>query len=143
MIEKNREQQLRQAIELFFFSYRAFTHGPDEILARRGLGRVHHRILYFVGQQPELAVNELLQILQISKQALNPPLRQLLSMKLVKNEQSKADRRIRELSLTASGKRLEARLTDTQLIQLENVFKDQGKKAERAWKLIMQQLSDE
>ncbi len=143
MIKESREQQLREAIELFFFSYRAFTHGPDEILAKRGLGRVHHRILYFVGRQPGLSVNDLLRVLQISKQALNPPLRQLLSMELVRNEQSKADRRVRELRLTPSGKRLEARLTGTQILQLENVFQDQGKKSEKAWKQIMQQLSED
>ena len=142
-MDRDREQQLREAIELFFFSYRAFTRGPDEILAKRGLGRVHHRILYFVGRQPGLSVNDLLQVLQISKQALNTPLRQLLSMELVKNEQSKSDRRVRELRLTAAGKRLEARLTGTQLLQLEDVLKDQGKKSEKAWKQIMRQLADD
>lgn len=143
MIDSDREQELREVIELFFFSYRAFTRGPDEILAKRGLGRVHHRILYFVGRQPNLSVNDLLQVLQITKQALNTPLRQLLSMELVRNEQSKADRRVRELRLTPAGKRLEARLTGTQLLQLEDVLKDQGKKSEKSWKQIMRQLADD
>lgn len=140
---KKREQELREAIELFFFSYRAFTHGPDEILDKRGLGRVHHRILYFIGRDPGLSVNELLQVLQISKQALHLPLRQLLSMELIKNDKSKSDRRVRELRLTSSGKRLEARLTGTQLLLLENVFAGHGKKTEKAWKEVMQQLADE
>ncbi len=143
MIDSDREQELREVIELFFFSYRAFTRGPDEILAKRGLGRVHHRILYFVGRQPNLSVNDLLQVLQISKQALNTPLRQLLSMELVRNEQSKTDRRVRELRLTPAGIRLEARLTGTQLLQLEDVLKDQGKKSEKSWKQIMRQLADD
>jgi len=122
MIDKHREQELRSAIELIFFSYRAFTRGPDEILEKRGLGRVHHRILYFVGRDPGLSVNELLKVLQISK---------------------KSDRRVRELKLTASGKRLEARLTGTQLLQLESVFASQGKKTEKAWRHVMQQLADD
>ena len=143
MIDSDREQELREVIELFFFSYRAFTRGPDEILAKRGLGRVHHRILYFVGRQPNLSVNDLLQVLQITKQALNTPLRQLLSMELVRNDQSKADRRVRELRLTPAGIRLEARLTGTQLLQLEDVLKDQGKKSEKSWKQIMRQLADD
>ena len=49
-----------QAIQAFYFSYRAFTAKPDEILARRGLSRVHHRILFFVARQPQLSVKELL-----------------------------------------------------------------------------------
>jgi len=143
MVDTHREQELRSAIELIFFSYRAFTRGPDEILEKRGLGRVHHRILYFVGRDPGLSVNELLKVLQISKQALHLPLRQLLGMELIKNEKSKSDRRVRELKLTASGKRLEARLTGTQLLQLESVFASQGKKTEKAWRHVMQQLADD
>jgi len=143
MVDSQREQELHQAIELLFFSYRAFTRGPDEILEKRGLGRVHHRILYFVGREPGLSVSDLLHILQISKQALHLPLRQLLTMELVKNDKSKSDRRVRELKLTAAGKRLEARLTGTQLLQLESVFTSHGKKTEKAWKQVMQQLADD
>jgi len=91
---------------------------------------VHHRILYFVGREPGLSVNDLLAVLEISKQALHLPLRQLVSMELVKNDKSKTDRRMRELHLTASGKRLEARLTGTQLLQLESVFSKHNKKTE-------------
>jgi len=143
MSKQKRERELREAIELFFFSYRAFTRGPDEILDKRGLGRVHHRILYFVGRDPGLSVNELLHVLQISKQALHLPLRQLLSMELIKNGKSKSDRRVRELRLTSAGKRLEARLTGTQQLLLENVFASQGAKTEKAWKDVMQQLADD
>ena len=138
-----RQQQLREAIELLFFSYRAFTQGPDAILEKRGLSRVHHRILYFVGSNPGQSVNDLLAVLAISKQALNAPLRQLISMELIKNNKSKSDRRVRELHLTSEGKRLEARLTGTQLLQLENVFSQQGKKAENAWRDVMQQLAED
>lgn len=143
MIEQKREEQLRESIELLFFSYRAFTRGPDDILAKQGLGRVHHRILYFVGRDPGLSINDLLAVLGISKQALNQPLRQLISMELVKNHKSKNDGRVRELRLTASGKRLEARLTGTQLLQLENIFSNCGRKTEKAWQAVMQQLASD
>jgi hypothetical protein len=32
----------RQIMESFFLGYQAFTAKPDEMLARRGLSRVHH-----------------------------------------------------------------------------------------------------
>ncbi len=137
----HRNKELRQAIELLFFSYRAFTRGPDEILEKRGLNRIHHRILYFVGRDPGLSVNELLGVLQISKQALNAPLRQLVSMQLISNDKSKHDARVRQLKLSSSGKRLEARLTGTQILQLESVFSEAGSKAEKAWRETMALLA--
>ena len=141
--KSKREKQLREAIELLFFSYRSFTSGPDAILEKHGLGRVHHRVLYFVGSNPNLSVNDLLGILEISKQALNAPLRQLIQMGLIKNQPSTSDRRVRQLRLTAEGRRLEARLTGTQLLQLESIFSQQGKKAEKAWRDVMLQLAEE
>ena len=77
------DAQLRQAIEYLYYAYRSFTERPDKILDKRGLGRVHHRILYFVGRNPGTTVNALLSTLQVSKQALNAPLRQLLAMQLI------------------------------------------------------------
>ena len=50
----------QDAMEAFFFGYQAFTSKPDEILARRGLSRVHHRILFFIAKYPGLSVKELL-----------------------------------------------------------------------------------
>ncbi len=137
----SRHRQMRAAIELLFFSYRAFTRGPDQILAKRGLNRVHHRILYFVAREPGLSVNDLLAVLAISKQALHIPLRQLVSMDLIKNDKSKLDGRVRELRLTASGKRLENRLTGTQILQLESVFAEAGPEAEKAWRKTMTLLA--
>lgn len=138
---RTRDSELREAIELLFFSYRAFTRGPDQILAKRGLNRVHHRILYFVAREPGLAINELLAVLEISKQALHIPLRQLVSMNLIKNDKSKLDGRVKELRLTTSGKRLESRLTGTQLLQLESVFSEAGRETENAWKKTMTLLA--
>ncbi len=141
--DADREAQLREAIELLFFSYRAFTRGPDQILAKRGLNRMHHRILYFVGREPGLSVNELLNVLEISKQALHMPLRQLVSMNLISNDKSQLDGRVRELRLSASGRRLEARLTGTQLLQLENVFSAAGRKSEGEWRDTMRLLAED
>ncbi|MEC7237830.1 MAG: MarR family transcriptional regulator, partial [Pseudomonadota bacterium] len=47
-----REEELRRGIELMFFAYRDFTGEPDAMLARIGLGRAHHRVVYFVGRNP-------------------------------------------------------------------------------------------
>lgn len=136
-----REDALRLAIEQFYFGYRAFTAPPDRILEQRGLGRVHHRILYFVGRNPQLSVNALLSMLSVSKQALNAPLRQLIEMRLVAMETAEHDGRVRQLTLTTSGAKLEAQLTGTQMKQLQSVFDQAGEKAETGWHQVMRCLS--
>lgn len=136
-----REAALRLAIEQFYFGYRTFTAPPDRILEQRGLGRVHHRILYFVGRNPQISVNALLSVLDVSKQALNAPLRQLIEMQLVAMGTAKHDRRVRQLTLTASGTKLEAQLTGTQMKQLQSVFAQTGASAEAGWHQVMRSLS--
>lgn len=135
-----REEALRLAIEQFYFGYRAFTAPPDRILDQRGLGRVHHRILYFVGRNPQISVNTLLGLLSVSKQALNAPLRQLIEMKLIAMDTAEHDRRVRQLTLTSSGTKLEAQLTGTQMKQLQEVFALAGAEAEAGWHQVMRCL---
>ena len=142
MVDLKREAELREAIELFFFAYRAFTAGPDRILGQRGLSRVHHRILYFVGRHPGIDIGTLLRILGVTKQALNAPLRKVVEMKLVAVQPADRDRRVKELDLTASGARLEAQLTGTQAKQLARVFKRAGGRAEAAWREVMKRCVD-
>ena len=136
----SRDENLREAIELFYFAYRAFTAGPDRILGERGLGRVHHRILYFVGRNPGIAVQDLLVLLAVSKQALNAPLRRLTEESLVAMRPDPVDRRFKRLILTSDGRKLEGHLTGTQTKLLESVFTGSGAKGESAWKAIMRAL---
>ncbi len=137
-----REAELRDAIELLYFAYRSFTAEPDRMLAERGLGRAHHRILYFVGRNPDIAVNELLAVLAVSKQALHAPLRTLLEGKWVSARSDAQDRRFKRLRLTEAGKRLEARLTGAQMRHLGAVFAAAGDRAETAWKAVMRAMSE-
>jgi len=137
MIDLNDETDLRAAIETFYFAYREFTGGPDRILAQRGLGRVHHRILYFVGQQPDLSVKSLLQVLAITKQALHAPLRQLIEMGLIVSAGDTADGRVRRLRLSGKGLRLAARLTATQMTLLAGAFAAAGSGSAGRWLTVM------
>ena len=134
------DAQLRQAIEYLYYAYRSFTERPDKILDKRGLGRVHHRILYFVGRNPGTTVNALLSTLQVSKQALNAPLRQLLAMQLISAQTATHDGRVRHLSLTRSGSKLEAQLSGTQMAQLRQAFDAVGPQAHAGWNAVMSAL---
>jgi DNA-binding MarR family transcriptional regulator len=141
MPDQLNQKELLEAIELFYFSYRSFTAGPDQILQNQGLGRVHHRILYFVGRNPHISINELLKILQVSKQALNPPLRKLIELELISPQRSENDRRIKQLILSKRGQALENKLTSTQLQHLENAFTGSKNSSLKNWKELMLQIS--
>jgi len=141
MVDSNRQDDLRRAIELMFFGYRAFTDPPDRILARRGLGRAHHRILYFVGRNPEVSVGGLLEILAVSKQALAAPLRQLVEMDMVAVGAGGADRRVKRLTLTGRGRALEAELTGTQAQMLAAAFDTAGAVEAAGWTRVMEALA--
>ena len=141
MVDLNRQAELREAIEQFFFGYRAFTTPPDRLLEAWGLGRVHHRVLYFVARQPGITVTELQGVLGVSKQALNGPLRQVAEAGLVGSAADASDKRVRRLHLTDKGGQLEAALTGTQVEMLEKVFARLGTDAELAWKQVMQALT--
>ncbi len=141
MVDSDRETELRDAIEAFFFGFRAFTAPPDEILAARGLGRTHHRILYFVHRDPGISVGALLAILGITKQAAHGPLRELEREGLIASKRAERDGRVRELWVTASGEELEARLSGAQLELLGDAFARCGRAAEDGWRQVMGALA--
>ena len=140
MFDLKRTRELQEAIELMYFAYRSFTAEPDNLLAERGFGRVHHRILYFVGRNPDITVSALLEILQVSKQALHTPLRQLLQQGLIESIIPEHDRRLRQLRLTDEGQNLEMNLSETQMQLLDTAFRTVSVGAERGWREFMQVL---
>jgi len=136
----SREQELNLALELFHFAFRAFTAKPDQLLEARGLQRVHHRILYFVGRNPGIRVSGLLATLGVTKQALHAPLRQLQAMNLVQDTPDAIDKRGKCLTLTSEGVKLEAALSGAQRKLLAQVFEEVGMDSEGAWRAVMAQL---
>jgi DNA-binding MarR family transcriptional regulator len=132
---------LRGAMEAFFHAYMAFTDRPDEILARRGLARVHHRILFFVAHYPGLSVKDLLAALGVTKQAINIPLRQLVQMGLIVAQIASHDKRVKQLQLTAEGRKLEELLHKEQARLLERAFGEAGPTAVNGWLQVNQLMS--
>ncbi|NMG01675.1 MarR family winged helix-turn-helix transcriptional regulator [Azoarcus taiwanensis] len=143
MLDPFDDKDPRRAIERFYFAYRAFTAGADRLLEAQGLGRVHHRILYFVGRNPGISVGALIDTLGVSKQALNAPLRALIERELVFAESDAEDRRVRRMSLTEAGRALEAQLTEIQADLLDRAFGESGAKATEGWHAVMRRLAAE
>lgn len=101
-------------IELLFFAYRDFVSDPDDVLARFGFGRAHHRVLHFVNRNPGMKVADLLHILNITKQSLGRVLKQLVDEGYVAQKEGASDRRQRLLYVTPKGETLAMRLAGLQ-----------------------------
>lgn len=105
-----REDEVRRGIEFLFFAHGALWRGVDARLEAAGIGRAHHRALYFVARQPGISVSGLLALLGITKQSLGRVLKDLDARDLVTTRPGNRDRRQKELRLTEEGKALEASL---------------------------------
>ncbi len=138
-----REEDLRQAIELLFYAYRDFTAEPDAILAELGLGRAHHRVIYFVGRHPRMTVSELLRILRITKQSLSRVLGDLVRQGFVAQHQGTRDRRQRLLELTDKGRDMERRLSETQRQRIARAYRSAGAEAVEGFRKVMIGIIDE
>lgn len=105
-----REPEIRRGIELLFFAHGELMGSGDAILATHSLGRAHHRALYFIARKPGLAIGELMQLLNVTKQSLGRVLGELEERQLITREQGQRDRRQILVRLSRSGEKLEAEL---------------------------------
>jgi DNA-binding MarR family transcriptional regulator len=141
-MDNKREEELNETLMLFYFAYRTFTKEPDRILEEHGIQRLHHRILFFVARKPNISVHELLETLEVTKQAIHAPTRQLLEMGYITSEPAAHDRRVRQLCLTEKGQKLEMHLSNVQRSKMDAIFKSVGLKSEVSWKEVMKRIMD-
>lgn len=116
--EADASQSMIELIEWMFFAYREFTGEADTLLAERGFGRAHHRVLHFVHRHPGMRVADLLEILNITKQSLGRVLKQLVDEGYIEQRPGKSDRRERHLFATTAGAELTGVLIELQSQQL-------------------------
>ncbi len=137
-----REEELRQGMELLFYAYRDFTAEPDAMLAKLGLGRAHHRVIYFVGRHPGITVSELLGILRITKQSLSRVLGELVRKGFIVQRQGQRDRRQRLLALTETGQTLERQLSECQRRRIARAYRRAGAEAVEGFRLVLAGIMD-
>jgi DNA-binding MarR family transcriptional regulator len=124
-----REPEIRRGVELLYFGYSHLTRSIDEGLSVQGLGRAHHRALYFIARQPDLTVSDLLSTLAITKQSLGRVLGELTTRGLVETRTGERDRRQRLLRLTPAGAKLESELFDALREKLSAAYSSAGQGA--------------
>lgn len=136
------DEQLRQGSEAMFFAYRGFTADPDRILADMAYGRAHHRAIHFIGGAPGTTVNNLLNILGVTKQSLNRVLRTLIADGLVLSKVGRNDKRERHLHLTEEGRALEQQLSNAQRARLRAAFREAGPEAVAGFRTVLEAMMD-
>ena len=135
-----RGPEIRRGIELLYFGYSHLTRSIDAELAVEGLGRAHHRALYFIARQPDLTVSDLLKLLAITKQSLGRVLGELSARALVEQRTGSNDRRQRLLRLTASGAALESRLFEALRERLSAAYAQAGQGAVAGFWTVLEGL---
>ena len=108
-----REPEIRRGMELLYFAQSTLARSTETRLAEMGLGRAHHRAMYFTARHPDLTVSALLGLLGITKQSLGRVLNELVDRDLVETRIGERDRRQRLLRLSATGAALEHELFET------------------------------
>jgi DNA-binding MarR family transcriptional regulator len=129
-------------IELLFFAYRDFVGDPDEVLAKLGFGRAHHRVLHFVNRNPGMKVADLLDVLKITKQSLGRVLKQLIDDGYIVQREGDHDRRQRLLYVTAAGEALAMQLADLQTTRISRVLGELGPSGREAVRRFLAGMID-
>jgi DNA-binding MarR family transcriptional regulator len=137
-----RDEPIWDIIELLFFAYRDFVTEADEVLAKFGFGRAHHRVLHFVNRNPGMKVAELLDILKITKQSLGRVLKQLVDQGYVVQKEGASDRRQRLLYVTAKGESLAMRLAALQTARIAQALAELGPNAHEAARRFLVTIID-
>lgn len=138
-----REPELRRGMELLYFGQSHLTRSIDRGLALQGLGRAHHRALYFIARRPDMTVSELLAILGITKQSLGRVLSELAERGMVETRPGERDRRQRLLRLTAEGSRMEAELFEAARIKFSAAYARAGQQAVGGFWAVLEGLVPE
>lgn len=136
-----RDEDLRQGLDMLFFAWRDLAAEADPALEKEGLGRAHHRALYFIGRRPGLAVGELMAILGITKQSLGRVVKELTAKGLIAQSVGTEDRRERRLSLTESGVALEQALSAPQRALMAGAYRAAGAEAVAGFRKVLAGLS--
>jgi DNA-binding MarR family transcriptional regulator len=134
------ENMIRAGMDLMFFSSTRYLKPADDKLALLGLGRAHHRLLYFVARRPDATVSELLAILDVTKQSFGRVATVLVRRGLLEYRVATTDRRKRLLRLTTSGCALERDIFDDLRANVALAYAASGEQAIAGFWIVMQNL---
>jgi len=130
-------------MELLYFGQSHLVRSIDAGLAEQGLGRAHHRALYFIARKPDMTVSELLSLLAITKQSLGRVLNELTDRDFIEVRPGERDRRQRLLRLTPVGTKMESDLFEAARQKMSAAYSHAGHGAVAGYWAVLEGLIPE
>ena len=126
------------AMQRMYFGWKGIVEDSNAVMARYGLARAHHRIIFVIARADGIAVGNLLSVLGITAQALQRPMSTLVEKGLVVARRDPLQHRRKMLSLTEAGQALEFEASEAQRRILREAFDAAGSEAAEGWSAVMQ-----
>lgn len=130
------------ALGLILFVHLAIAADCDKHLNAASLNRTHHRILFLVGHRPGVTVGEIVNLLRVSAQAIQAPLRTLIDSGLIEQQSSERDRRRRHLILSEEGAKFLEALSSAQFARIAAARRSAGEESFDGFLRVMRSLMD-
>lgn len=108
-------------------------------LKKYNLNQTQHRIIYSISELDIPSMGNIQKLLNISRQALNVNVRDLMSRNLIEEITSDKDKRIKTLHLTKDGNDLNNQINAEQTEKIESIFEN----VDNDWEQAMKELADE
>ena len=135
---KNKE--LKIALELLFFAIKDFDRNISFLLKRFGYNKTHFAVIFLASNNYYLTIKDLLVILDIKKQSLSKIINKLKNDEIIILKKSKKDKRNKNIYLTKKGIRIEKKITNQQINNIANAYKNAGTDSINGFKKILLNL---
>ena len=135
-----KNEELKTTLELLFFLSKDLDNNLKPILKEVGYNRTHFSVIFLSSKNFSLTIKEFLAILNIRKQSLSKVINKLKEDGIILLKQSKKDKRKKNIYLTKKGIKIEKKLTDKQINNIANAYKNAGTDSINGFKKILLNL---
>ena len=135
-----KDKELKIAFELLFFTIKDFDRNISFLLKKFGYNKTHFAVIFLASNNYYLTIKDLLLILDIKKQSLAKIINKLKKDEIIELKQSKKDKRNKNIYLTKKGIKIEKKITNKQISNIANAYKNAGTDSINGFKKILLNL---
>jgi len=132
-----KDKELKIAFELLFFTIKDFDRNISFLLKKFGYNKTHFAVIFLASNNYYLTIKDLLVILNIKKQSLSKIINKLKKDEVIILKKSKKDKRNKNIYLTKKGIKIEKKLTEKQINNIANAYKNAGTESINGFKKIL------
>ena len=126
--------------ELLFFTIKDFDKNISFLLKKFNYNKTHFAVIFLASNNYYLTIKDLLTILDIKKQSLSKIINKLKNDGIIILKKSKKDKRKKNIYLTKKGIKIEKKLTEKQVQNIANAYKNAGTDSINGFKKILVNL---